>query len=532
MYSFLMVDDEEIILRGFRERISWEAEGFHFLSPCRNGAEAIEAIEKHRPDVVMTDICMPLADGLQVAAYVADRCPETLVVVLSGYDEFEYARRAMRNRVFDYVLKPITAHQLLELIRRIRGKLEYDRKSRLDLSELKEQAARSRELLRERFLNQLVSGSVGDTELDRGGKMLGLPLAGATYTAVTVDQDDPAALASLPEDLQPDLYLLALQKRIEELLPEENRPYVFQTPERSIVILVRSEGAQGMDGILNRFPEEARRAARGLSGLTVTVGVGGARATPAEIHESYEESLAAVRCRFIQGGDAVIRYTRSSDAARPSARELQGFSTLIATTLRSESLEEAMGVVRAFVAALRTGNLEVRRVENEVLRFGLALVDTLDERGSPAGAQDLDPFRALSHIHSLEEAQEILLESCRSAFDRMRRRRHDFTERKVREARELIERNYADPDLGLEKACGELSISSSYLTRIFKRHEGKTFIEFLCEHRIGKAREFLRSTDWKQSRIAEAVGYPDPQYFSFIFKKATGQSPSEFRGSP
>jgi two-component system response regulator YesN len=148
MYSFLMVDDEQIILRGFREKINWEEEGFRFLSPCQNGAQAIEAIKKHRPDVVMTDICMPLADGLQVAAYVADRYPETLVVVLSGYDEFEYAQRAMRNRVFDYVLKPITANQLRELIRRIRRKLEYDHKSRLDLSELKEQAAKSRELLR------------------------------------------------------------------------------------------------------------------------------------------------------------------------------------------------------------------------------------------------------------------------------------------------------------------------------------------------------------------------------------------------
>jgi two-component system response regulator YesN len=533
MYSFLMVDDEEIILRGFREKINWEAEGFRFLSPCQNGAQAIEAIEKHRPDVVMTDICMPLADGLQVAAYVADRYPETLVVVLSGYDEFEYAQRAMRNRVFDYVLKPITANQLRELIRRIHGKLEYDHKSRLDLSELKEQAAKSRELLRERFLNQLVSGSVGDTELDRSGNVLGLPLAGVAYAVVTVDLDDPRALGSLPEDLQPDLYLLALQKRIEELLPEENRPYVFQTPERRIVILVRSEGAQGMDEILTRFPEEARKAARGLSGLTVTVGVGGARVTPAEIRESYEESLSAVRCRFIQGGDAVIRYTKPSDVARPSTRELRAFSTRIATALRSESFEEAAGVVRSFIAALKTGNLEVRRVENEVRRFGLALVDTLDEMGmgSPAGAMDPDPFRAVSRTQSLDEAQQILLESCRAAFDRMRHRRHDFTERKAREARGLIEKSYADPDLGLEKACGELSISSSYLTRIFKRHEGRTFIEFLSEYRIGKAQELLRGTDWKQSRIAEAVGYPDPQYFSFIFKKATGQSPSEFRSS-
>jgi two-component system response regulator YesN len=529
MYSFLMVDDEEIILRGFREKVDWTAEGFRFLPPCQNGAKAIEAIDQHRPDVVMTDICMPLADGLQVAAYVADRYPETLVVILSGYDEFEYAQRAMRNHVFDYVLKPITASQLRELIRKIRQALDHDRKSRLDLSELKEQAAKSRELLRERFLNQLLSVSMSDAELCRSGKLLGLPLDGKAFAVVTVDLDDPRQLASIPEELNPDLYLLALQKRIEELLPAEDRPYVFQTPERRIAVLLRLD--QGLDEMLRQFPEKALKAARGLSGLTVTVGVGGKRTRPAEIREAYEESLAAVRCRFLQGGDTVIRYEEPADATCPSARELRSFSTQIATALRSESLEEAMGVVRSFISALKAGNLDVKRIENAARRFGLAFVDTLDELGlgSCTPALDPDPFRALSRMQSLQEAEGILLDSCRAAFERMRHRRHDFTERKAREARELIETSYADPDLGLEKACAELSISSSYLTRIFKRHLGRTFIEFLTERRIDRAQELLRGTDWKQLRIAEAVGYPDPQYFSFIFKKATGQSPSEFR---
>jgi two-component system response regulator YesN len=529
MYSFLMVDDEPIVLRGFKEKIDWEAEGFRFLPPCQNGAAAIEAIDRHHPDVVMTDICMPLADGLQVAAYAAERCPQTLVVILSGYDEFEYAQRAMRNQVYDYVLKPITANQLRELIRRIHRKLDQERKSRLDLSELKELAAKSCELLRERFLNQLISGSICEAELDRGRTVLGLPLDDAARAAVTIDLDDPRARSSLPGELGPELYLLALQKRIEELLPEENRPCVFQTPERRIVVLLRSD--QSTEELAQRFPEQVLNAARGLSDLTVTVGVGGRRSRPAELRDSYAESLAALRCRFLQGGDTVIRYAKPADSTSPSARELQGFYTLIATALRSESLEEAAGVVRRFIGALKTGNLDVRRIQNAVHRFSLTLVDTFDEMevGSPPEVLSPDPFHALSRLHSLDEVQGILLESCSAAFERLRHRRHDFTVLKAREARELIEESFSDPELGLEKACAKVSLSSSYLTRILKRHGGQTFIELLTEYRIAKARELLRGTDWKQSRIAEAVGYPDPQYFSFIFKKATGHSPSEFR---
>ena len=113
MYRFLMVDDEEIVRRGFQRKIDWTSLGFEFLEPCENGEQAIEAMEALRPDVVMTDIAMPRMDGLAVAAYAAEHHPEIVVVILSGYDEFEYAQKAIRSNVFEYVLKPVTSRDLM-----------------------------------------------------------------------------------------------------------------------------------------------------------------------------------------------------------------------------------------------------------------------------------------------------------------------------------------------------------------------------------------------------------------------------------
>ncbi len=126
MYKFLVVDDEEIVCRGFRKKISWEEVGFEYLEPCRNGREAMVRIALEHPDVVMTDICMPLVDGLQLATYIADQFPEIIVFILSGYDEFEYAQSALRSRVVDYLLKPITSQELSEVVSKLRHRLDQN----------------------------------------------------------------------------------------------------------------------------------------------------------------------------------------------------------------------------------------------------------------------------------------------------------------------------------------------------------------------------------------------------------------------
>ena len=124
MYRFLMVDDEEIVRRGFRDKIDWTGLGFEFLEPCENGEQAIEALEAFHPDVVMTDIAMPRMDGLAVAAYAAEHHPQMVVVILSGYDEFEYAQKAIRSSVFEYVLKPVTSRDLTGLLGRLKARLD------------------------------------------------------------------------------------------------------------------------------------------------------------------------------------------------------------------------------------------------------------------------------------------------------------------------------------------------------------------------------------------------------------------------
>ena len=265
MYKFLFVDDEEIVRRGFREKIAWAEIGFEFLEPCKNGREAIQRIAQEHPDVVMTDICMPLVDGLEVAAYIADRFPEIIVIILSGYDEFEYARSALRSRVVEYLLKPITSRELSALVAKL--------KTRLD-----ETASRRSEL-----------------------------------------------------------------------------------------------------------------------------------------------EIASAQTRF------------------PASDETS---------------------------------------------------DLFNAKGS----------RSLAMT-------------------------------KVAETQEYIERNFAKKKLSVDEICRDLFISPSYLSRLLKHHLGKTFVDALTDFRIEKAKQLLAGSDLNIYAVADAVGFSDPHYFSTIFKKVTGVTPSEYRGA-
>jgi YesN/AraC family two-component response regulator len=151
-------NDEPEIREGIRDTIPWESSGFMLMGACANGNEALSLIEQNLPDVLITDINMPFMDGLSLAERVLTLNPSTRVLIISGYDEFEYARKALKLQVYDYIVKPITPHEFKEILIRLKTNLDEERIS-LNLEQLKKQLAESFPLLRERFLNQLILGN-------------------------------------------------------------------------------------------------------------------------------------------------------------------------------------------------------------------------------------------------------------------------------------------------------------------------------------------------------------------------------------
>ncbi len=192
MYTFLLVDDEQLVRRGFKDKIDWKSHGFELLKPCENGAEAISVIQSVHPDVVMTDICMPRMDGLAVAAHTAAHFPDIVTVILSGFDDFQYAQKAIRTKAFDYVLKPVTPQELKSLLAKIKAKLDADRRSRENENALKLKVQTGDTLLKMKNAFNLVSGDRITLHEEDFRSLFGFSPRGLACAAVVAEEEPPS----------------------------------------------------------------------------------------------------------------------------------------------------------------------------------------------------------------------------------------------------------------------------------------------------------------------------------------------------
>lgn len=187
MYKIILVDDEDEVREGIKHKISWSKYGFELVGDFDNGRDALEAIEQHRPDVIITDICMPFMDGLGLARAVMDRYRDMKVIIVTGYEDFEYAKQAITLKVTEYLLKPINAREFAEFLSKMKQDLDEEHLQKANLVKLRMQLNQSLPLLRERFLEQLVTTRMKSEEIENKLSYFHIPLQGQVYLALVID---------------------------------------------------------------------------------------------------------------------------------------------------------------------------------------------------------------------------------------------------------------------------------------------------------------------------------------------------------
>jgi two-component system response regulator YesN len=521
MYKFLMVDDEEIVRRGFRRKIDWKSLEFEFLEPCENGEQAIEAIETLHPDVVMTDIYMPRVDGLAVAAYAAEHHPDIVIVILSGYDEFEYAQKAIKSSVFEYVLKPVTSRDLAILLRRVKARLEDDRRIRMEASALRERAQVASGLLKTRSLLSLVSGATSFSA-DAFQGIFGFSPAGLACAAVTAETDAAAcgehdADAGLPEI-------------VAAAAGSAHRVLSFSPGEGHGALLVFEQDPASCDRLAAMLA--ARIAAAGAA--SPTVGIGRPCGSWVEAPRTYAEAAAALDYRLVAGPGRVFRYMQESEDDPVVIAELKSRSERLCRATVSGEAEETEARTMAFLAILKETKLSPQRIRHEIGALFEAVLDALRELGVSAAAishdLNLDYDLAVQRLRTSEEVKAHLLRLAGYAGSVLESRNLPLPQWKVRDFKEYVARHYGEQNLSVQKVAASLSISASYLSKLVKRYLDRSVVDYLIDYRMERAKELLATSDLMTYEIAEATGYPDARYFSSTFKRHIGVTPTEYRG--
>lgn len=525
MYRFLIIDDEPVVREGISTTIDWHAHGFELVGACRDGREGLRALEELRPHVVLTDICMPFVDGLELAAAIAEQYPATRTILLTGYDEFEYAQEAVRLNVRDFVLKPITAAELREILDSVRIELDQERHHEQNQQRLQEQLQESLPVFRERFLNNLVSNVAPPEETARNARLLDLALPGPAYVVLVCDRDSGS-----PRD---GLDAISVQKEIDGITRALPEAVSFSTPNDETIVVLSVQNHAGAVTDALEFAERIADHVEKTLGRTVSVGIGDPVETLKEVHHSCTTARIALEQRFALGPNQIITMEQVRGALRtPEPHPDSGDArTQLAHALKTGASTEAVTAFREILES-------VRMVEDpeycalamhRVLADALNALDSVEIDYRKIPGIERNPFAQLSRMKTITEMETWFLGFIEGARDLLNARRMQHSQRKAVAAEEFIRTNFGRPDLSLQSVCSALAVSKSYLSPIFKSHTGMTFVEYLTRIRMEEAETLLSRTDLKVYEIAERVGFRDSHYFSLTFRKQTGLSPSEYR---
>lgn len=518
VYKVVLVEDEIVTREGIRDNVDWKAHGFEFAGEATDGEVALPLLEATKPDLLLTDIKMPFMDGLQLSRIVRERLPAVKIIIISGHDEFEYAQEAIKIGVTDYILKPVSVQDLHNILRKVGAQLSQERKEQQDLQELKERVAESQLGLRERFLLKLVVGAVSPMAVIEQSEQLGLDLI-ARYYMVIVIRIEPCE--------RPGQFDYQQYQQLQEIVSRvvENNPDVFLLEKDlgELVLLLKGNTREYLLEESGLLLERIEKLAQ-ETGCRHSVNVGSIKERITELYQSYIEALVNLQ-HAANGFDStapvdkkeLLKVDKSTveDYLRRGVRE--GFDQFFDTYIRPMGeLTLKSPIVKNYV--LMDIILATAKFVNELGGNIDLLVPDLNNIGKVwADVKTMDQIK--------EQTENVLMSAMVFRDSRTGNQYGDM----IRQAKEYIEHNFASPTLSLSDVAAQVNLSPSHFSTVFSQETGQTFKEYLTDLRIARAKELLRTTVLRSFEVADQIGYNDPHYFSFVFRKTTGLSPKEFR---
>ncbi|MFD0676714.1 MULTISPECIES: response regulator transcription factor [unclassified Paenibacillus] len=531
MMKVVIVDDDSIIRKGLSRTVPWEQNGFALVGSARDGEEALSLIAEMRPNLLLTDIRMPFMDGFQLTEAVKEKFPDMKIIMLTSFDEFELAHRALKLKVFDYLLKPVDTQLLLDTAKRAMAELEYE-------SEMKRKVIEGMPLLRQRFFGKLIKENLSEDEIRSHSELLNFRLPRAKYVVILLTADD-YSYPDYQNRFGKEMLKYCILNVAEETVQNNYEGIVFDSEDGEIVIIYYGNGEQDLIEQTLKIAETIRDNVEKYLKTTVTVGIGFIYDNPGDVSRSYRDAKAAIEFRHMIGTNRVLTV---GDTGLPPTCSTE----IILNGIESELVMKVkLGLEKEAHAIL--DNIEQRVLEIKFvslvqvrligIEISLLMFKELEEivKRNVKFKDSLESFH--TYYNELERFQTVqeIFSSIRQLMDRFiditNRQREIQTKSMVHKAIDYIESNYATEGLSLQEVARFVHISPTYLSILFKKEKNITFSDFLLQIRMKAATELLRMSGLKSYEVAEKVGYSNPQYFSQCFKKYTGFSPTDYKNN-
>lgn len=531
-----LVEDEMVIRRGIKNSIDWEKEGYIFCGEASDGELAYPMIIKEKPDILITDIRMPFMDGLELCKLVKKELPNIKILILSGYDEFDYAKEAIRLGVTEYLLKPISSGKLLEALNGVSESIRREKEDKDLVRKYMEEMRENTEHEKQKFFEQMIAGNLSMADALETGKKYEMNLSAGMYNLLlfrfTLGKENRKSGELLGE----------AEYAIEKLTERLEYVFEFQRGVEGWAFLLMADNEEQMSERVKELSKDLEEIMKNYSTIAYFGGIGQPVARLRELEESFREAERALAARFTMELNRIIsvediRMAQNVDTLDDieitSFGEIEKTRTMLEKFLNNGAEDQIDEFVDVYINELPEENLKSVLMRQYIIMDAYIVMMSFCEKiegiEGEMQAQSEELKNSMKTIQTLEEIKNyirMLLKKIIGVRDTISGRRYSDI---IEIAKDQIRKTYMSDEISLNTIAAEVGMSPSYFSSIFSKEMGKTFVEYLTEIRMDRAKELLMCSSMKTSEIGYEVGYKDPHYFSYIFKKTQNCTPKEFR---
>ena len=542
MLKIFLAEDEVVVRETIKRMIPWEELGFELVGEAADGEMALPLLIRQQPDLLITDIKMPFMDGLTLARLAKKEIPGLKVVILSGYDDFNYAKQAIGIGVEDYLLKPITKNALIERLSEIRSRYEHEKTQKEYYEKFQREMQAYEKNSSRDFFEALVGGSMDMMEVYKRAEKLGLDIVAEAYNVLiftmNCDEDFSGQRDEYSSWEAESLELL------ENFFAGHSSAMLFRSNIFSYGVLLKGQ-RETIEENTRACVDEIRKILSRQNGRREWfLAVGQSVERLSQIQKSYHTASRAFSQRYLYD-ENILYYDEMETMEHPGGQaetednaylqkvDVNALNPAILQKFLSNGLqEETENFVKDYFYAIGQEPMESLVFRNYVIlnvRFSvISFIKGLGCDTNEMESADTEEVLAESG-KNMESAIAYAKKMISQAIEIRDQNSGNKNRSILKTAVDFIDSHYMDEEISLNTVANVANVSSNHFSALFSQNMGQTFIEYLTTLRMNKAKELLRCTGMRSSEIAGEIGYKDAHYFSYLFKKTQGMTPSDYR---
>jgi two-component system, response regulator YesN len=523
-----IVDDIRSVVDMIKNKIPWADYGIEVAGSALNGEEGLELIKETQPDIILTDIRMPKMDGLEMTREILAMLPSCKMIILSAYTDFEYAQKAIQYGAIDYIKKPFSVEQIIEVVLKAKAAWESEQQNRSHVLELERKMKESMPALRQEYLSLLVHHQTDERELEAWWDFLDMERIAPPYAVMTIQIDQFIDKYSdyLVKELE--LVRFSLQNIVEETITSCTKAVIFREAFNRYVCILQVPS----EDMLLTIAERCCSNIATYTKFTISVGVGSPVEAVRELPRSYQQSVHALSYHFYTGGNGAFSY-RASTADKQAQwfyteESAAAFLFAFRSGNREKCIEWAAHVFDEMGKALAPP--EPAAVEGLLQGLSLRMLSILLEKFERQHLVEFEEkVQEVQHeeLRALQEYREWFLQLCDIGCRSIVQERASESQKIIYRSVEYIQ-SHLELDLTLEHCAKQVNLSWGYYSNLFKKVMGTPFQQFVTQAKMERAKAMLIE-DYQVQEIAQQLGYEHRRYFSEVFKKQVGLTPTEFK---